>query len=705
MKSFLSAISTLTLLSLPLLSGCTQPPQNANVPVSRVEAPLPPPALVTSEPPVKAEPAPAVAPVVPPSNLQLTPAMVELTKLAQAGVDEAVMISYITNSTQLFNAGADEIVYLNDLGVSGNVITTMMQHDQAMKQFWAANAQQQPVVAQSAQMTTTASAPAYVEPPQTVAVESAPQQPATVVNNNYFYDSLSSYGTWIEVEGYGRCWQPTVVVVNRDWRPYCDRGRWVYTDCGWYWLSEYSWGATTFHYGRWFSHPRWGWCWWPDTVWGPSWVTWRSGADYCGWAPLPPHSFYRSGVGFTYYGRSVSAGFDFGLSVGWFTYVPWGRFCDPRPRRHCATPTQVTHIHNNTTIINNYGSGNNTVVNNGVPVDSVRKHSNADIKQIRVREDDTLPRKGRGEQLAPDGGTLAVYRPPIDSHRKGGNRNGTVQPSTSTTPAVNLAAPATTPGNTTARNLENPELHRQRGDADRDNPRPVGRKGQPAITTPTAPNVPIANTSPATSVTPPAQSPNTPVANKPSTITQPVNRKGGVTSPVAGTEREQVHTETPQPLPAQNRESHRKGQSPALVVTPQQTTPANTTRVWTQPQAPQPLVQQPVAPRVQTPNQVNAPRKTAQDERPVYSTPPNVTTSPNIKSYSPAPAASPRPVQVNPTPASPAPRQVVESRPTQSQQVAPPQQSVSPRSESRRTESSRSSNSGNSDSGSRKKGQ
>ena len=60
---------------------------------------------------------------------------------------------------------------------------------------------------------------------------------------------------WIEVEGYGRCWQPTVVVGNRNWQPYCDRGQWVYSDAGWYWLSDYTWGATTFHYGRWFTHP------------------------------------------------------------------------------------------------------------------------------------------------------------------------------------------------------------------------------------------------------------------------------------------------------------------------------------------------------------------------------------------------------------------------------------------------------------------
>ena len=37
-----------------------------------------------------------------------------------------------------------------------------------------------------------------------------------------------------------------------------------------------------------FTMRAYGWCWAPDTVWGPSWVTWRYSGDYCGWAPLPP---------------------------------------------------------------------------------------------------------------------------------------------------------------------------------------------------------------------------------------------------------------------------------------------------------------------------------------------------------------------------------------------------------------------------------
>ncbi|HEU0040377.1 MAG TPA: DUF6600 domain-containing protein, partial [Verrucomicrobiae bacterium] len=232
----------------------------------------------TAAPAEKPEPVPAALEEKPlPSSIKASSPLAEVIKLAQAGVDDVVMLTFITNSTSTFGLSSDEIIYLNDIGVPNNVVTTIIEHDQAMKQFWTNAAEAQaaasaPAPAPDTQTDQTAAAPSYVNSPPAAPAE---PQPA-IVNNNYFYDTLSPYGSWINVEGYGLCWQPTVVVVNRGWQPYCDRGHWVYTDCGWYWLSDYSWGGTTFHYGRWFSHPRWGWCWWPDRVWGPSWVTWRS---------------------------------------------------------------------------------------------------------------------------------------------------------------------------------------------------------------------------------------------------------------------------------------------------------------------------------------------------------------------------------------------------------------------------------------------
>ncbi|MSU57607.1 MAG: hypothetical protein EXS35_05415 [Pedosphaera sp.] len=435
MKAWFStnAVLGLALSVFPFVGACTQQSGNTsplinsanaepavNVvtsgPVGVPSAAFSAPALATSAAPSANEIAVAPVPApgadkkpLPPIVRSNTPAA-DVIKLAQAGVDEPVMLAFITNTTSQFGLTSDEIIYLNDLGVPNTVVTAMMQHDQAIKEFWSNSAK-----AQAAQAA--AAAPTYVNPPQpepqpTVTVDASPApapQPVSVTYN-YFNDSLSPYGTWIEVEGYGRCWQPTAVVLNRDWRPYGDRGHWVYTDSGWYWLSDYSWGATTFHYGRWFSHPRWGWCWWPDTVWAPSWVSWRYSGDYCGWAPLPPAAYYRSGFGFSYQGRSVGFSFDFGLGAASFTFVPWGRFCDSRPFNHRVPHHQVTQVYHNTTIVNNYITGNNnTVINRGIPTDRVREHTHTEIRQVSIR-DAGGSHIGRGERLERDGRTLIVNR-------------------------------------------------------------------------------------------------------------------------------------------------------------------------------------------------------------------------------------------------------------------------------------------------------
>src|SRR5207247_9337105 len=68
---------------------------------------------------------------VPPADLKASPALVEVIKLAQAGVAEEVMLAYITNSPLTFHLSSDQIVYLNDLGVSTMVVTALIQHQPA----------------------------------------------------------------------------------------------------------------------------------------------------------------------------------------------------------------------------------------------------------------------------------------------------------------------------------------------------------------------------------------------------------------------------------------------------------------------------------------------------------------------------------------------------------------------------------------------
>ena len=413
MKSHLLGKCTFSaaLLLLPLLGGCSpqasddtrQPATNAapvaetNLPPTEAAAPQPDAGADSTTPDNS-----TVTGALPPSILPQSP-LAQVIRLTQAGVDEGVILTYITNSGSTFNLDSDKIIYLKDIGLPNEVVNAMMQHDQQLQQQMAASAYQPP-----AQPATT---PETAEPPEVAPAETVEEQPPQPVNvtYNYFYDTLAPYGGWVEVDGYGRCWRPTVVVYNPGWQPYCDHGHWVYTDCGWYWLSDYSWGWATFHYGRWFHHPHWGWCWWPETTWGPSWVTWRRTGDYCGWAPLPPGAVYRAGIGIFFDGHAVGVGFDFGLDAGCFTFVPTRHFCDLHPHRYRVPTAQGTQIFNRTTVINNFNFNNRTFVNNGIPPRDIAAVTGTEIHPIAIH--DGGDPAGRGEQLGRDGRALFVNRP------------------------------------------------------------------------------------------------------------------------------------------------------------------------------------------------------------------------------------------------------------------------------------------------------
>ena len=360
------------------------------------------------------------------TNVSNNPQLTGFTKLVQAGVGETVLLAYVSNSPSAFNVSSDDILYLNDLGTPDTVIAAMLQKDQQ----YGAGGVTGPATPPATPDTTTAMAPTTPMPgpggpPPTPDVNAMVQTPpltpsadvaadveqAPNASYSYFYDSLSPYGNWVDIAGYGPCWQPTVVVANPGWTPYGDRGHWAYTDCGWCWVSDYSWGWAPFHYGRWFRNSHYGWCWAPDTVWGPAWVSWRYSDAYCGWAPLPPSACYRPGFGFTYFGRSVGFGFTFGLGAGRFTFVSMDHFHDHNPARFRVEHREVTKIYN-TTVINNQiiRGNNNTLINRGIPVERVAAATHTDIRPIRVQADASGP---RSPQLGRDGRSLSVYRPAL----------------------------------------------------------------------------------------------------------------------------------------------------------------------------------------------------------------------------------------------------------------------------------------------------
>ena len=379
--------------------------------------------------PAQAQPAPpppdsaTESSALPPNILPASP-LAQVIRLTQAGVDESIIMTYVTNSGGTFNLNPDKIIYLKDIGLPNEVVTAMMQRDQQLQQQMTATSYQPPAqpVPETTEQPETAPAPQPADQPL--------DQPTEVTVNN-FYDTLAPYGTWVNVDGYGRCWRPSVVVYNPGWQPYCDHGHWVYTDCGWYWFSDYSWGWAPFHYGRWFQVPRWGWCWTPDTVWGPSWVTWRYSDNYCGWAPLPPHAVYRAGVGFFYNGVAVSIGFDFGLNWNCYAFVPIGYFCDPHPRRYCVAPAQVTQIYNHTTVINNFNGHGRNLANRGIDPEHITAVTHTPIRPVAIR--DTAAPSGHGpraDQLSRDGNTLIAGRPSsMNNPASGGYQNNHSLPS------------------------------------------------------------------------------------------------------------------------------------------------------------------------------------------------------------------------------------------------------------------------------------
>ncbi|MHB8520037.1 MAG: DUF6600 domain-containing protein [Limisphaerales bacterium] len=371
-----------------------------------------------------------------PPKIPTSPGIAEIVKLAQAGVEQDVLLAYVENSQIAYNPTADELVYLHDVGIQPRIVTAIMQQgnllrDQAAKAALAAAASQitqpaslaplpTPAAESSVPPTAPDAAPAYNpgSPPESpsynvTAPAVAPVYAAMPEQANHFYDSLAPYGTWYETPDYGWCWQPSVAVIQPAWRPYSDYGRWLDSDCGWYWQSDYSWGWAPFHYGRWCRNDRFGWMWVPGTVWGPSWVSWRRSPQYCGWAPLPPAAIYAGGGGFTYFGASVGVGFGFGLTALDFTFVPFRHFGDRNPASFRLSPVLARNMFHETTVINHYVPGpNNRIINLGVDRRTLAAATRSEIPKVAIRDLTPAPGKlTKPDRLERDGSRLVVYRP------------------------------------------------------------------------------------------------------------------------------------------------------------------------------------------------------------------------------------------------------------------------------------------------------
>lgn len=216
-----------------------------------------------------------------------------------------------------------------------------------------------------------------------------------------FYDELSPYGTWIQDPQYGYVWRPDV--DQEEFRPYYSNGRWAMTEYGNTWVSDYDWGWAPFHYGRWIYNRYNQWVWLPDTVWGPAWVSWRSGGGYYGWAPLGP---------------SISIGINIGRGgyrvpdMCW-NFIPYNNIYYSNYPRYYSSRNRV-YIQN-TVIINNTYVRNNRTYYTGPRVDDIRRNTNQRVTVYNVNRS-----HGSG-RTSIDNNTINIYQPRPSRASNNGN--------------------------------------------------------------------------------------------------------------------------------------------------------------------------------------------------------------------------------------------------------------------------------------------
>jgi hypothetical protein len=214
----------------------------------------------------------------------------------------------------------------------------------------------------------------------TVVLPALPQARADV-SIDFFYNNLSG-GNWIEVGDYGYGWQPDLATSDPNWRPYAD-GYWAYTDVGWAWVSYEDFGWATYHYGRWANLADYGWVWFPgsDLEWGPAWVSWRTGGDHVGWAPLPPR-----GPGISYAGGPIGGRVDIEFDIGplYYNFIDARFIGEPILRDRIFPASQnVTYI-NNTVNVTNITVQNNVVYNYGPDYNTLSSYSSRPIQRLKI---------------------------------------------------------------------------------------------------------------------------------------------------------------------------------------------------------------------------------------------------------------------------------------------------------------------------------
>jgi len=280
------------------------------------------------------------------------------------------------------------------------------------------------------------------------------------VDLGFFYDSLASYGNWIERPSYGWVWTPRD--VSATWRPY-QAGHWVWSDEGWTWLTDEPYGWATYHYGRWYQDPEIGWAWVPGNDWAPAWVSWQEGNDYVGWAPLPPGANvnasntpgpdnapgYDNGPGYdnapgyddqgpaydngqdyedgpayddneryesspVYGGGYGYANYAYGIAPSAYLFVPTRAFLSVDLFDFFVPWVRVSSFFRLTRNCTSYGFYGGHYFNRGIAFEHVRRYYH-DVPRYRLAGLDGF--RGRGYQV--DGNRVAFFRPQVSRGWRG----------------------------------------------------------------------------------------------------------------------------------------------------------------------------------------------------------------------------------------------------------------------------------------------
>jgi len=209
-----------------------------------------------------------------------------------------------------------------------------------------------------------------------------------------FYNSLSQYGEWIELDFGMNVWRPRS--VHRDWRPYTI-GSWSWTKHGWYWDSYEPFGWATYHYGRWYYDEYYGWIWIPDYEWGPSWVEWRYDDYYIGWAPLPPYAGFRINIG-------IQFSINWNSHYSYWNFVRYDRFCHNRVHYYIVDNSRNHRIFSRTKYRTNYYMERDRLVNGGLDRDYIERKagyriSERDIASVKDYKSYEKNRSSYGDRI------------------------------------------------------------------------------------------------------------------------------------------------------------------------------------------------------------------------------------------------------------------------------------------------------------------